>query len=138
MGLNLNLFFRKLTVIGLVLTMAASAWAQSPPPPTGEVHSTGGPRRQLATIIFAGLGGAVLGLSTLSFYGRPQDQLANIAIGFAGGVIVGTTYVTYKAATNPAEFYGSARSGFEDEIERNRPHAQTAPKAPMYTFNFEF
>jgi len=66
----------------------------------------GGPRRQLATIIYSGLGGAVLGLSTLSFYGRPQDKLANIAIGFAVGVIVGTVAVTYSAATNPDEFYG--------------------------------
>lgn len=66
----------------------------------------GGPRRQLGTIIYAGLGGAVLGLSTLSFYGRPQDKLANIAIGFAVGVIVGTAAVTYSAATNPDEFYG--------------------------------
>ena len=42
----------------------------------------------LATILFAGLGGSILGLSTLSFYGRPQDKLQNIAIGFAVGVIV--------------------------------------------------
>lgn len=72
-----------------------------------KTRSSGGPRKQLATIIFSGLGGAILGLSTLSFYGRPQDKLSNIAIGFAVGVIVGTSYVTYKAATNPAEFYGT-------------------------------
>jgi hypothetical protein len=69
-----------------------------------------GPRKQLATIIFSGLGGAVLGLSTLSFYGRPQDNLNNIAVGFAVGVIVGTGYVTYTALTNPSEFYGDFRS----------------------------
>jgi glycerol uptake facilitator-like aquaporin len=74
--------------------------------------ASGGPRKQLATIIYAGLGGAVLGLSTLSFYGRPQDKLANIAIGFAVGVIVGTSVVTYNAATNPDEFYGP--SGGDD------------------------
>lgn len=64
-----------------------------------EVKKTTGPRRQLATIVFAGLGGAVLGLSTLSFYGRPQDNLVNIAIGFAVGVIAGTVFVTYKAVS---------------------------------------
>lgn len=78
-----------------------------------EKPPAGGPRRQLATIIYAGLGGAVLGLSTLSFYGRPQDKLANIAIGFAVGVIGGTAAVTYNAATNPDEFYGSA-VGYEE------------------------
>ena len=64
-----------------------------------------GPREQMAKIIFSGLGGAILGLSTLSFYGRPQDKLANIAIGFALGVMVGTAYVTYRAATLPFETY---------------------------------
>ena len=61
----------------------------------------------MATIIYAGLGGAVLGLSTLSFYGRPQDHLSNIAIGFGVGVITGTVVMTYRAATNPQEFYSA-------------------------------
>ena len=82
------------------MAMAQQAASVEKPP-------SGGPRRQLGTIIYAGLGGAVLGLSTLSFYGRPQDKLANIAIGFAFGVIAGTVAVTYSAATNPDEFYGS-------------------------------
>jgi hypothetical protein len=71
-------------------------------PVTGQdttVIKKSGPRRQLATILFAGLGGAILGLSTLSFYGRPQDNLGNIGLGFAVGVIGGTIYVTYKSAT---------------------------------------
>lgn len=67
-----------------------------------------GPRKQMATIIFSGLAGAVLGLSTLSFYGRPQDKLGNILVGFAVGVVIGTTYTTYKAATQPRDFYGQA------------------------------
>ena len=105
--------------------------------PTSETKSTGGPRRQLATILFAGLGGAVLGLSTLSFYGRPQDKLANIAIGFAGGVIVGTTYVTYRAATNPSEFYGT-RPSIEDDIVATQKASAPLPKAPTFAFNFDF
>jgi hypothetical protein len=62
-------------------------------------------RRPVSTIVFAGIAGAILGLSTLSFYGRPQDKLSNIAIGFAFGVIIGAGYTTYKAATQPHEFY---------------------------------
>ena len=69
-----------------------------------EIRKRSGPRRQLATIVFAGLGGAILGLSTLSFYGRPQEKLQNIAIGFAAGVIAGTTYVTFRSATT-REYY---------------------------------
>lgn len=107
--------------------------------------ASGGPRKQLATIIYAGLGGAVLGLSTLSFYGRPQDKLANIAIGFAVGVIVGTSVVTYNAATNPDEFYGpsggddrqSWRYRFDDEDMQSRRAAVGAePVSLSYAFEF--
>lgn len=79
-----------------------------------EKPPSGGPRKQLATIIYAGLGGAVLGLSTLSFYGRPQDKLANIAIGFAVGVMAGTVVVTYNAMTNPDEFYGEQKRNYDE------------------------
>ena len=127
--------FKKLALLALVVCLTSTTFAQTPP---AEVRSTGGPRRQLATILFAGLGGAVLGLSTLSFYGRPQDNLQNIAIGFAGGVIVGTTYVTYKAATNPQEFYGLTKPLIEDEQEWARSKMATAPRAPLYVLNFDF
>lgn len=76
-----------------------------------------GPRRQISTIVYMGLAGAVLGLSTLSFYGRPQDKLSNIPIGFGVGVIIGTVYMTYQAATNPGEFYrqGEYQPRFTDK-----------------------
>jgi hypothetical protein len=96
----------------LIVSFGLHSFAQAPPPgaagAAGQEKAKGlsGPRKQLATIIFAGLGGAILGLSTLSFYGRPQDKLSNIAIGFAFGVIGGTALVTFKAATNPSELYG--------------------------------
>lgn len=97
-----------IALVGASSLVPAVAFAQATPSAAAEAssRSSGGPRKQLATIVYAGLGGAVLGLSTLSFYGRPQEKLANIAIGFAFGIIVGTTYVTYKAASNPSEFYG--------------------------------
>lgn len=92
-----------LTFLMLLSSVGPSGHAQNQ-----TTSSTQGPRRQLATIVFAGLAGAVLGLSTLSFYGRPQDKLPNIGIGLGVGIIVGTVYTTYKAATKPREFYGSS------------------------------
>ena len=86
---------KKIFVCFLVVTFYVSASSAQ----QIEKRHSSGPRRQLATIVFAGLGGAILGLSTLSFYGRPQDQLSNIAIGFAVGVIAGTCYVTFRSAT---------------------------------------
>lgn len=55
-----------------------------------------GVRRSVATIIFCGLGGAVLGISTLSFYGDPQNHIGNITTGLALGIVGGTAYVTTR------------------------------------------
>jgi hypothetical protein len=103
-----NVCFFIFTLSALMSLVPSRAFAQSNVNAASSENrpSAGGPRRQLATIIYSGLGGAVLGLSTLSFYGRPQDKLSNIAVGFAVGVITGTIVVTYNAATNPDEFYG--------------------------------
>ncbi len=137
--------------LGLIATMILATFAvpqtagaqTSAQPPAGAIGEQkphgGGPRKQLATIIFAGLGGAILGLSTLSFYGRPQDYLANIPIGFAIGIIGGTCVVTYRAATNPQELYGSRP---ELEREFDSPRTQLArfagPKPTGFNFSFEF
>lgn len=134
---------RKLIVFALTFTFAFSAFAQdqttaTTDEATSKTRGVGGPRKQLATILFAGLGGSILGLSTLSFYGRPQDKLANIAIGFAVGVIAGTVYVTYKAANNPRELYGI---DYVPEIEKmnqasNMRSVNQSPLSGSYTFTF--
>ncbi len=53
-----------------------------------------GTRKSVATVMFAGLGGAVVGLSTLSFYGKPEEHVSNIWTGLALGVIGGVVYVS--------------------------------------------
>lgn len=128
--------------VALCLAISTPSFAQSPndaPPPVG------GPRKQLATILYAGLGGAVLGLSTLSFYGRPQDKLSNIAIGFAVGIMAGTAIVTYGAATNPDEFYGTPSSQGRLEPHFGPPEGRleerrlaTNAEALGLSWNFEF
>lgn len=77
-----------LLVLVCAVTLSNSALAQ-----TSTSSGLAGFRRGLATVIFAGLGGAVLGLSTLSFYGEPQDHIGNIWTGLAVGVIGGSVYV---------------------------------------------
>ncbi len=96
----------KIQIFIVVLAIFFSSFAQAQQPPEEESKSKYGPRKQLATIIFCGLGGAVLGLSTLSFYGRPQDKLVNIAIGFGIGVIGGTVFTLYQMTSQPKEVYG--------------------------------
>jgi hypothetical protein len=125
-----------LIVVALVAAPFQTASAQATPPAASSTSDKGGgPRKHLATIIFAGLGGAVLGLSTLSFYGRPQDNLSNIAVGFAFGVITGTALVTYKAASSPEEFYGQG-SLFEPSREDIQQQHGRPPL--QLTYNFEF
>ncbi len=128
----------------IVLNLSLQARAQTPPPaPTPPAATdkvkTAGPRKQLATIVFAGLGGAILGLSTLSFYGRPQDKLSNIAIGFAIGVISGTAFVTFNAATNPREFYGGAEKQkmFAPEAPETLS-ASTQLNVPLISYEWSF
>jgi hypothetical protein len=130
---------RQITKIFLVLTLcvcsASTSFAEAVPRETDK-PSSNGPRKQLATILFAGLGGAVLGLSTLSFYGRPQDKLENIAIGFAIGVIAGTSYVTYKAAMQPSEFYGTQSQLERDTLKLSQRETQRTPFVASMTFDF--
>lgn len=106
-----------------------------------------GPRRQISTIVYMGLAGAVLGLSTLSFYGRPQDKLTNIPIGFGIGVVIGTIYMTYQAATNPNEFYRESQypyqpnfhqPGFESKDQVLASYLQTRPQPLSFAYQWSF
>lgn len=100
--------------------------------PQIEDFQPAGPRRQMATIIFSGLAGAILGLSTLSFYGRPQDKLSNIAIGFAIGIIAGASYTTYQAATRPYDY-------LETNLDLLDPKTLKQKDNPAYlTYSWEF
>jgi hypothetical protein len=126
-----RIIFRQLTCVLMVLAVALPASAQT----DGTTKTAGGPRRQIALIIFAGLGGAILGLSTLSFYGRPQDRLSNIAVGFALGVIGGTVYVTYKAAAEPKDFYGL---GDEALLMNKRQAMLQPPLDPVLNYRWTF
>lgn len=136
MGLVVTKIVKVVIVVFLAISFVTPS-VSSAQSDIGTSSSRGGPRRQLATILFAGLGGAVLGLSTLSFYGRPQDHLANIALGFAGGVILGTSIVTYRAATNPSEFYGT-RPQIENEIALAQRSMQASHTTPTFKLNFDF
>ncbi|MES2965775.1 MAG: hypothetical protein V4760_17975 [Bdellovibrionota bacterium] len=135
---TLKAITRIFLIAGLAFSMSTTAFAQGTAPEQ-RAKPSGGPRRQLATILFAGLGGAVLGLSTLSFYGRPQEKLVNIAYGFALGVIGGTAYVTAKAATGPSEFYGQTSAETDADWTHTNKMAMAPSQAPpMLGLNFEF
>jgi hypothetical protein len=129
------------TFLSLSLAFAVPAATAAPKSDKNAEVSTRGPKKQLQTIVFAGLAGAILGLSTLSFYGRPQDKLNNIAVGAAVGIIIGTVYSTFRVATEPHDFtnFKDPRDG---EMLALQPHNQfqlletsQTPKMAM-TFSF--
>lgn len=64
---------------------------------TTEISS--GIKTDLQLIFFAGVGGAVLGLSTLSFVDKPANNLNRITFGFSVGVIGAAIYMLYKTTT---------------------------------------
>ena len=114
----------------------AQSWAQDGDPyATSETSST---RRHLATIMFSGLAGTILGISTLSFYGRPQDKLTNVAIGLAIGIMVGAAYTTYKTATQPYDYYGEEALG-QTELEKRHTLLSSTQAQPInlgYSWSF--
>lgn len=120
-------------IISVVLVVMLSTPAFAQGRSDRQMVSTS-PRRHISTIVLAGISGAVLGLSTLSFYGRPQDRLSNIAVGFAVGVIGGTVYTTYKAAAEPRDFYSlrEVRPEAWEQVERRE---ESAPQA-SFTWDF--
>ena len=119
----------------LIVFQSPASLAQAPRPPN-DPNQTGtqltGTRKQLATIIFSGLAGAILGLSTLSFYGKPQERLDNIAVGAALGIIGGAIYSTYQVARAPYEMYDVH---LQPALPVDRSVARLDPKL---TFSWEF
>jgi len=91
---DLKILIRALVFVSVLVFLLPSAPAEA----QATMSSTTSIRRNIATIIFCGVGGAVLGISTLSFYGDPQNHIENITTGFALGLIGGTAYVTSQVA----------------------------------------
>ena len=130
----------RLLVLVLVVSFLAFPLSSLAAPGDSELATSAGPKRYLSNIVFAGLAGAVLGLSTLSFYGRPQQRLSNIAVGFAFGIIIGTGYSTYKAAAEPREFYGELKKtepeSWSNLAQDRFSHAERPTLAPQFVFQF--
>jgi hypothetical protein len=102
-------------------------------------------------VVGAGAAGAIIGLSTLSFYQKPKEHWKNITIGGAIGVIVGVGAVAYLQATRsqtiedeseeeeaslkaPSDFSTLARSSWHHE--NHESHNLKLPSAFNYSLTF--
>ena len=122
-------------LVAITLLVSSSAFAQRQGG-ANIAENKGGTSKQIKTIIFSGVAGAILGLSTLSFYGRPQERLSNIAVGFAIGIIAGAAYTTYKAASQPRNFYNGSQMLEEQDLLKARTLQASRPPTLGYTYSF--
>lgn len=88
-------------------------------------------KRNIATVMFAGLGGAVLGTSTLSFYSSPSEHTGNIWVGLAVGLVVGSIYVVNREMQAPATDYGKVQWP-------TNPSQRVATQNQMNLYNYKF
>lgn len=107
--------------------------------------------RDITTVMMTGAGGAVLGLSTLSFVDEPKDHLRNILVGGAIGIIVGVGVVAYNQANVSKDDFKKTGSYDRDTPEFSTParhhwhqkeyHArsdQISSDSPYITYSFNF
>lgn len=88
------------TLFLMISTLLVSRVSYAQDKDTDIVKST---QQDLVLVGVAGLGGAVLGLSTLSFYDKPSKHVSNIWMGGAIGVIAGVILVALNNAQKSQE-----------------------------------
>lgn len=103
-GVTLKHLFKKLRIFffaTLLTTFSFSASAQG-----GQQEDIFAQSMQdMWIVVGTTAGGAILGLSTLSFVDEPSEHLKNIVVGGAIGVIVGVGIVAYKQANVSKDLY---------------------------------
>jgi len=82
-------------------------------------------QQDILTVAAAGVGGAIIGLSTLSFVSRPSRHISNIWTGAALGVIAGVIFVGYNSAQKGSEDLQS--SAEFNSLERFAWHEDSTP-----------
>ncbi len=92
-------------------------------------------KRNAAAVIFASLGGGVLGLSTLSFYGRPQEHTDNITTGVAIGLVAGLVYIFSDVADTQTQ---EVQSPWIPESSTPQINTKTEISIPVFLANFKF
>lgn len=129
-----------------LLLFASSVWSQyqyddQEAPNYSLADQTKG---DMMVIAAAGVGGAVLGLSTLSFVNEPGTHFGNVLTGAAVGLIAGVLYVAYRQAYGPAGIFAynqpSAISpdwSNDTFVSNSKTSTISSPLAFQWTWQFE-
>ena len=103
----------------------------------------------LTVVAGIGLGGAILGLSTLSFTEEPKDHMKNILVGGAIGIIAGVGIVAWQHAARSKGVIESGSIESSEEFSTSRRVAwqraqiqktfqSQAKNIPSFNYNFSF
>lgn len=93
-------------------------------------------QNDILTVVAAGAGGAILGLSTLSFAEEPSKNLPNIWTGAALGVIAGVIFVAVNSAQkNSEDLQSSATFSTQERVvwHRSQENLVTFEKTTIFT-----
>ncbi|EQC45582.1 hypothetical protein [Bacteriovorax sp. Seq25_V] len=91
--------------------------------------------RDISIVAGLGAGGAVMGLSTLSFVEEPSDHLKNIVVGAAIGIIIGVGVVAYSQASKSKEYIEGAQIKDFSTKDRVKWHAANSFTAKSKSFS---
>lgn len=94
-------------------------------------------KRGVATVLFSTLGGAILGLSTLSFYGDPEEHTGNITTGALLGAIAGAGYIAYDSS-RPIEKTYDYSQALDSDFKNRKTFASVAKVPVLVSYQFEF
>ncbi len=94
-------------------------------------------QNDILLVAAAGGAGAVLGLSTLSFYDKASQHISNVWTGAAIGIIAGVIFVAYSSAQKGSEeLQTSAPSQGFSTSERVAWHSEKAEVLTMSSVQF--
>lgn len=124
---------QKITTAALILFLSWSITSTAGAQPVNQSQKSF--KRSAATVIFASLGGGVLGLSTLSFYGKPQEHTDNITTGVALGLIAGLVYIFSDMGE---QRYNEVRQLWIPEFHPAKEQNKFQVLFPSVAFKFDF
>ncbi len=125
---------KKLICALLSLSLLVSAVNPAMAQDSGEDDIIKNTQNDIMLIAAAGAGGAVLGLSTLSFVEKPSKHVSNIWTGAALGIIAGVIFVAYNSAQKGSEELQSSREF--NSSERVAWHAEQAENLSLSSVQF--
>ncbi len=107
----------------LTIVISVSCMAQDQPANQEKGDIVGDTKQDLYIITGVGLGGAILGLSTLSFVESPEDHYKNIIVGASLGIIGGVIVVATLQADRTGSYIDPEYVSFFDV--KSKPHFDT-------------